>query len=299
MSEKRYSAVKSPASISAQLEKLKSRGCIIEDEKEAAAVLSNINYYRLVHYFEVFLETKHKYREGTTFETVMRIYDFDRLLRSLLLAALEEVEISLRAHVSNYHAMKYGALGYLNEASFDVHHNHRQFLKRIERTIESNNGEALVTHHINKYGAFPLWVIMELFSFGALNNFFSDLSQEDKRAISEAAFGIPWRYAENWLQRLSDLRNCCAHYNRLYANEMDEIPKQPPEPDCRFSNTLFDYILILKRLYPRPQMWNFMFMARLEMLIAEYGNAIELKHLGFPEDWREKLWNNEQMTNDN
>ncbi len=55
MAEKRYSTVKSPASIPAQIEKLKSRGCIIEDEKEAAFVLSTVNYYRLVHYFDVFL----------------------------------------------------------------------------------------------------------------------------------------------------------------------------------------------------------------------------------------------------
>lgn len=292
MAEKRYSTVKSPASIPAQIEKLKSRGCIIEDEKEAAFVLSTVNYYRLVHYFEVFLISKHQYREGTSFDKVMGIYDFDRLLRSLLLTALEEVEIALRAQVSNYHAMKYGALGYLNEASFDVHHNHRQFLRKIERMIESNNGEAIVMHHINKYGgAFPLWVIMELFSFGTLNTFFSDLSQEDKREISQAAFHLPWRYAENWLQCLSALRNHCAHYNRLYANNMDETPKQPPEPELCFSNTLFDYMLVLKRLYPRPQTWNLMFITRLELLIMEYHDVVELHYLGFPDNWKELLLN--------
>ena len=68
-------------------------------------------------------------------------------------------------------------------------------------------GEQLVTHHIKKYGgAFPLWVIMELFSFGALNTFYSDMKVEDKRAIAESAFDLPYRCVENWLNCLSELR---------------------------------------------------------------------------------------------
>ena len=43
----------------------------------------------------------------------MKVYDFDRVLRRMLMAYLEEIEISMRAIISNYHAMKYGALGYL------------------------------------------------------------------------------------------------------------------------------------------------------------------------------------------
>lgn len=285
-----YKSVKNPATIKSQLEKLKSRGCIIEDEKRAEFVLSNINYYRLVHYFSVFLENKSRYREGTSFEKVMRIYDFDRLLRSLLLTALEEVEIALRAHVSNYHALKYGALGYLNDSCFDVHHNHKYFTGKIDRLVETNTGEELVTHHMRKYGgAFPLWVIMELFSFGMLNTFYSDLKVEDKKAIAEKAFGFPYRCVEDWIHCLSDLRNMCAHYNRLYANTLDNIPKQPPNITRALSNTLYDYLIILKQLYPRDETWRTTFIMRLEMLIMEYNDAIELEHIGFPENWRDEL----------
>lgn len=286
----RYSNVKSPATVRDQIEKLKSRGCVIEDEERAVFVLSCVNYYRLVHYFAAFLENKRRYREGTSFGKVMRVYDFDRLFRSLLLAALEEIEISLRAHVSNYHAMRYGALGYLNESSFDVRHNHKQFLKKLDHTIELNTGEAMVTHHIDKYGgAFPLWVIMELFSFGALNTFFFDLKQEDKREISERAFGYPCRYAEDWLDCLSGLRNHCAHYNRLYANNFGRIPKQPPELPRRLSDAPYDYLLIAKRLYPRPNLWDELFTDRLDRLFAEYADAVEPRYLGFPENWREEI----------
>lgn len=285
-----YKSVKNPATIKAQLEKLKSRGCIIEDEERAKFVLSNVNYYRLVHYFAVFLENKGRYRNGTSFDKVMRIYDFDRMLRSLILTALEEVEISMRAHVSNYHALKYGALGYLNESAFDVHHNHKYFTNKIDRLVESNTGEELVTHHMKNYGgAFPLWVIMELFSFGMLNTFYSDLKTDDKKAIADRAFGVPYRCVEDWLRCLSDLRNMCAHYNRLYANRMDNTPKQPQNIPRPLSNTLYDYILILKELYPREDMWRSTFIMRLEMLLMEYDDVVEYEHIGFPKNWREEL----------
>lgn len=282
--------VKSPATVEAQIEKLRSRGCVIDDEDFAKDTLKNINYYRLAHYFSVFLDKKNKYRDGTTFEKVLAVYDFDRMLRSLLLSMLEEVEITMRANVSNYHALKFGALGYLNESSFDYHHNHKSFVKKIERMIDSNNGEAIVEHHKNKYGgAFPLWVIMELFSFGMLNFFYCDLRVEDKREIAESAFGLHYRAVESWLKCLSDLRNHCAHYNRLYGNDFEDTPKQPSDMTRPISNTLFDYILILKRLYPRKDSWNGGFVARLSMLLLEYKDVIELKNIGFPDDWLSQL----------
>lgn len=288
--EQRLPRVKSPSTVEDQIEKLKSRGCVVEDYEHAVCALSNINYYRLAHYFAVFLETKNRYREGTSFETVMHIYDFDRLMRSLLLTALEEVEITMRANISNYHALKYGALGYLNEASFDNRHNHKAFLKRIDRMIESNTGEQLVTHHMRKYGgAFPLWVIMELFSFGTLNTFYSDMKIEDKRAIAEAAFDLPYRCVENWLQCLSELRNRCAHYNRLYDDTFGVVPKQIPGIERDMKDTLFDYVLILKQLFPRNEVWNTAFAGKLSLLIAEYSSQIELFRIGFPDNWQDYL----------
>lgn len=285
-----YKSVKNPATIKAQIEKLKSRGCVIDDEERAEFVLSNINYYRLVHYFSVFLDKNGSYKDGTTFEKVMRVYDFDRLLRSLLLTALEEVEISMRAHVSNYHALKYGALGYLNESTFDFHHNHKYFISKIDRLVETNTGEAMVSHHMKKYGgSFPLWVIMELFSFGMLNTFYADLKTDDKKAIADKAFDVSYRCVEDWLYCLSDLRNACAHYNRLYANVLENTPKQPGDYHRPLTNSVYDHILILKRLYPRDDAWRTTFLMRLEMLLMEYADVVELEHIGFPDDWRGEL----------
>ena len=59
------------------------------------------------------------------------------------------------------------------------------------------------------------------------------------------------------------------------------------------SNTLFDYILILKRLYPRSDVWNTAFAAKLNLLIAEYSEVIELPYIGFPDNWQDYLFDDE------
>ncbi|MDE6728680.1 MAG: Abi family protein, partial [Oscillospiraceae bacterium] len=135
---------KIPATPDEQIAKLRERGCIIKNEDLVRETLKYINYYRLSNYFVPFSESKHKYEEGTTFEKILRIYEMDRKLRSILLAALEEVEITLRAAISNLHALKYGALGYLNPSTFDRQHNHQSFIARINHLIESNEDREFV-----------------------------------------------------------------------------------------------------------------------------------------------------------
>ena len=180
---------KIPATVDEQIKILRERGCIIKNEELARETLKYINYYRLSNYFEPFCVSKHQYEEGTTFEKILRIYEMDRKLRSILIAALEEIEITLRAAISNYHALKYGALGYLNPSSFDRVHNHQTFIARINHLIEANEDREFVKHYNRQHdGKFPLWVVMELFSFGTLAFFFKDMQNVDKNAILSRNF---------------------------------------------------------------------------------------------------------------
>ena len=92
---------KTPSTIKQQIALLRERGCEISDTEYAERCLTNINYYRLAHYFAPFRDNKGRYKKGTTFEDGMRLYDFDRQLRRLILTFLEEIEIYFRAVVSN------------------------------------------------------------------------------------------------------------------------------------------------------------------------------------------------------
>jgi abortive infection bacteriophage resistance protein len=257
---------KTPSTIKQQIALLRERGCEVSDTEYAENCLTNINYYRLAHYFAPFKEgNKGRYKKGTTFEDGMRLYEFDRHLRRLIMTFLEEIEIYFRAVVSNFHAMKYGALGYLNGSTYDARHNHASLLSRIERLMELNESEDFVRHHKNKYGGvMPVWAAMELFSFGNITYFYIDMKEADQKELSAKYFDMNYRMVEDHLLCLSDLRNACAHYSRLYKNPFPMTPKGQPD------STLRSYLEIAKDLYPDKEKWENEFDTALSELIRKY-----------------------------
>jgi len=277
---------KIPSTISEQIAKLKERGCVIGDEKKARETLKYINYYRISNYFEPFSINKHKYEEGTTFEKVMQIYEMDRKLRSVLIAALEEIEIALRAAVSNFHALKYGATGYLNPSSFDRSHNHQSFMGRINHLIECNDEREFVKHYNSKYGGkFPLWVVMELFSFGTLAFFYKDMQSADKKALANDYYSCSATELDNWIFCLNELRNYCAHYNRLYGNRFPVLPKTPRDFEPELSDDVFGYIIVMKQLYHDKRNWNERVVKPISRMLKKNAGAARLTDIGFPENW--------------
>jgi abortive infection bacteriophage resistance protein len=284
--------VKEPATIEAQLLKLEHRGCIIEDRTHAKTVLEKINYYRLANYFAVFQENSKRYRAGTSFNKVVRIYDFDRRLRGQLLIFLEEIEITMRAIISNFHALKYGALGYLNDSTFNHHHNHNHLMSRLERLTEKNTDLGFVSHYNRKHlGAFPLWVMMELFSFGMLAHFFKSLHRQDKKEIVDKHFDGKFSagHLESWLDSMAALRNLCAHYSRVYGTKIEPAPKPVEELPFRMGADLFSFIYVIRLMYIKRAGGESNLATQLGALFEEFGDVVDLKVLGFPEKWEEVL----------
>lgn len=74
--------LKEPKTFKEQLNILKDKNVIIENEELALNTLSKINYYRLSAY-GLMLKEKDKdlYKDGVSFRQIKRIYDFDKRLR--------------------------------------------------------------------------------------------------------------------------------------------------------------------------------------------------------------------------
>lgn len=120
------------------LNKLRDRGCIINNASACIEVLKNIGYYRLSAYFYPFMQEDKTFVEKLSFDKVYRIYEFDRKLRNLLLTALEVIEISLRARLAHFHSEKYGPQGYLNASNFNKKHQSAVFTGKINIAISNN-----------------------------------------------------------------------------------------------------------------------------------------------------------------
>ena len=268
-----------------QIEKLRSKGCIMENDAECKTILENTGYYRFSAYFLPFKSSDGSFVEHLTFNKVYHVYEFDRKLRNLLFSAIEVIEVSLRSRLAYYHSQKYGALGYLDPATFNAKHDALKFRENIEREIENNKKVLFVKHHLEKYnGQFPLWVVSELFTFGMLSRFYNDLTTADKKVFA----GAEYKNMVSWLRCCTDLRNICAHYGRLYYRIFPAMPNGFPVSDAA-RRRLWGAILSVKALYPSKEKWLSEFVPAIEALFEEYQEYINLYHIAFPANWADEL----------
>lgn len=273
--------IKTPVDYACQIQKLREKGFMIRNDGDCEKILSEIGYYRLSAYFLPFKSENGEFAEGIDFDRVYRIYEFDRKLRAVIFTQIEVTEIYLRSKFSYFHAMKYGALGYLSADNFNKKHNAGKFEMNLNREIENNSKVPFVKHHIDNYGGyFPLWVAGELFTFGMLSYFYNDLKTADKKAL----FGNDYENAVSWLRCCTDLRNICAHYGRLYYRVFSAVPAGFSLQD-REKRRLWGALSALKSLHPSAEKWNNEFLPAMESLFEEYRDAIDLYHIAFPEDW--------------
>lgn len=282
--------VKPPTTFDEQITLLQKRNCRIEDPAFCTQVLQQINYYHLSAYFLPFRLADGTYRDGTSFQTVYRIYEFDRKIRNILFSAIEQVELYLRTQFAYFHAHRYGSLGYMDAANYSERHNHERFQALFKNEVHRSKNALFVKHHCEKYdGNFPVWVAAELFSFGMLSYFYSDMLTADKKTIARNLYGTTFKNLDSWLRCCTDLRNICAHYGRLYYRVFSAIPATPTGLPIKLGRKLFDQIIMLKLLYPDCDRWNSEIVVSISALVEEYHEDILLFHIGFPDNWHQLL----------
>ncbi|WP_088052566.1 Abi family protein [Virgibacillus dakarensis] len=283
------SPIKMPTTFSEQIELLKSRNLNIEDAEFAERALKRINYYRLSAYM-LTLKTDNEFIEGATFKQLLTIYEVDRKLRQLLMETLENIEIAFRTHIAYLIAHKYGTLGYENQANFLDETWHAQFLSELERAFAARRkSELFIEHHYHKYsGKFPIWVATEVTSFGTLSKLYKNLKVNDKKEIAKTYYNVPYTYIESWLRTLSNVRNACAHFGRLYNKDLTFRPMLFNNEKKLISNKkVFAAIYVAKRLLTKQEVDRLL--TALEALIDEYEEQIDLSCLGFKSNWKQLL----------
>ncbi len=219
-----------------QLEQLKSRGLVVDDESHALLQLSSISYYRLSAYWYPYRERDDQgvvgdnFIAGTSFDDVVTLYEFDRHLRLLVIDALERIEVYIRTLISFHIAHTHGAFGHNDPANFHPNFQHAKWLAKLSREAERSS-DAFITHYKIKYSGFPrlpIWMITEVMSLGSLSFCFKGLKPTDKRAIS-SQLNLHHRGLADWLHKLTYIRNVCAHHSRLWNRELSLRPSRPRE----------------------------------------------------------------------
>lgn len=283
--------LKKPITFQDQVAKLESRDIIVKDSAACEAFLQHVNYYRLSGYLYPFLDHKaDKCITPIPFSRLSDIYTFDAKLRGLITSTIETIEIYCRTQFAYHNAHTYGANGYMHGSSFGIKHNHSRFLSRINNCITENQNSPVVRHHMNVYGgSFPIWVIIDYFSLGMLSYFYSDMNNQDKSTLANNMYAVNYQTLSSWLRCLTDLRNRCAHYSRLYNWIFPAVPRMPRGESFLPNRLLYSQLYMLKLMYPYPSRWNNDFVKPLAILMKKYGKSIDKKHIGFPYHWKSML----------
>lgn len=272
---------------------------IIDDKIKAVEILRRVNYYRLSAY-GIGLKNKdniEEYMPGISLEHIFRLYLFDSKFKNILLHIVEQIEVQLRTQISNYIALKYGPEGYMDPENFiakisrDGTDLHFSIISNFQRECERQKNIPFVKHHIEKYdGHFPVWVSVELFTFGNLSSLFDIMFPEDRKQIA-GLYKTEDNYLGSWILALVEVRNICAHYGRLYNMPLKQMPFLYTEYK-KYRNTknnkIFPVLLVIKRIFQNDGRWK-NFYCELEALIENYSDVIIFPYMGFPDNWKEVL----------
>lgn len=301
-----------------QLELLESRGMIVEDRSAAEDYLRRVAYYRLSGYWYPLRRIDKRasivkqapvrldeFEEGSRFEDVVRLYVFDKKLRLLALDALERIELAVRVDVAHLlgrqDPLAHRCEKYLdgrftkNRAQGARRHaptQHEVWLKRYNELEFRARREPFVTHHLERYGALPIWVAIELWDFGLLSRLFAGMRRRDRDEIARFYAVKNGRVFAQWLRSLNFIRNVSAHHSRLWNINVKELTDVPPDwPSAlRKERPFFAFCLmqhLLMKISPSSS-WH----ERFKLLLRdEFPSAFRLDDLGWYSQWEEwPLW---------
>ena len=280
-------------SFPAQITQLKSRGLVIDDEKQAIHWLEHLNYYRLSAYMYPFLKdkTNHIFKNGVKFSEIIAVYNFDREFRLLLLDAIERLEVSIKTTIIYILSHKYGPFWLDNNNLFSDQNNYSATIVRLKEEL-SRSDEVFLRHFFSKYSEDipPAWIAIEITSFGLVSLLYNNLKlNKDMKEIAQR-YGLNRIVFASWLHTLAYVRNVCAHHARIWNRELGVQPSIPRSigglwlKNTTIKNDRIFIVICFILYFLRVIVADDKFLTKLKTLFNNY-QSIDLAPMGFPKDW--------------
>lgn len=294
-----------------QLRLLRQKGLTIKNGSKAKRILETENYYNLINgYKDLFLDTQsnsEKYKTGSDFFEIYGLYKFDRRIRYLFLERILRVENKIKSAIAYVFSKEYGHDNYLKITNFDLSNNNLIKISSLIAHIQNDIAKQIdkkdsITHYMQNYGYIPLWVLVNVLSFGTISRFFSLMKLKERQNVGKM-FKIPEHELNSYLKILSIYRNLCAHDERLYnfktrgkiTDNNIHLTLGIPKQNGRYiygKNDVFALLICLKILLEKRE-FKLLFNA-LDKEFTYLSREIKTisiddiyREMGFPQNWRE------------
>lgn len=297
-----------------QIEILKNKGLMIDDEMAAKDILLRENYFFVSGYRHFFMNpSKPKnFIPGTTFSELYGVFSFDRHMRNIMFKNILIIENNIKSIISYQLSKKYG----FNDKDYLVPSNFtsdplktrqvNDVLSKMKRQIRINGKKHSATlHYISNYGYIPMWILVKVLSFGIISELYVILKNEDKKAIANF-YDLDTETLEIYLSLLANFRNLCAHEDILYDHRTNRaIPDssyhyklgiEKIEDEYHYGkNDLYALIIIMRRMLTNDEFKMVVNEIEYEInLLDSIINVIPLSSIlnkiGFPDNWNEIVY---------
>ena len=154
-----------------QIQSLEDKGLKFFDVELAKDYMLSVGYFRLDSYFHTFMDSgTEQFIPNTTFETIIYHYRFDCELRSLIFAAIQDIEIAIRTRIVYFFSLANGPFWYAERRNFKDRIIFFNNLSLITKEVNRSK-EDFILDHFEKYdfpNLPPAWKALETVTIGSL-----------------------------------------------------------------------------------------------------------------------------------
>lgn len=288
-----------PLTVDQQIELLKEKKLIIEDEDRARYWLSHVSYYRLKNYTFSFkdINDNNNFIPNTSFDQVVNLYLFDRKLKLIIFDGLEAIEVAIKTMLSNTLSNAHGAHWYLEETKFGEKFEYEKFMEVVKEEYADPDEHSVKVFKTIYTELPPSWMIMEFLTFGTVSKIFEHITARQEKLAICWHFNLPDNVLMSWLHCFTHMRNRCAHHARFVYRSVKHEPILPSRKKHTFLQEVEDVDrsslyaalscmqLLIEKINPDAS-----FKPDLLTLIDKNPD-INYSRMGFTQNWRkEKIW---------
>lgn len=208
-----------------------SKGLLISRPRVAARKIEEIGYERLRIYF---LSRRNRslpgkpFLPGTTYRDILRLYEFDSKIKNICFSEVGRFEIIFRNRISEALSARFGGHPYSELGAFKDVKARNECFQSVLQTFNKSRDER-AKHYLDNYNSPtlpPIWTLKEFLTFGASARLYSALKSNIRTDIA-AHFGVSaLPVFDSWVSSFVDLRNICAHHDRLFNKGFQKQPQR-------------------------------------------------------------------------